>query len=149
MRRLDLCQISGVGLIWSVPIQCQCTNWIPIDCQSNSYCNPIYYKSSANWPTISLLFDTLLFWLGIWEQGRVEFDSGVFPYTQPEQPRVEFCLIVLRIEENIMPIDIQFDVNTNRYPTLCHFSFKFILIVIKCTTNRVPIDKQLSWTNPV
>ena len=53
----------------------------------------------------------MLFWLGIREQGRVEFDSGVFPYTQPEQPRVEFCLIVLRIEENIMQIDIQFDVN--------------------------------------
>ena len=73
----------------------------------------------------------------------------MFPYTQPEQPRVEFCLIVLRIEENIMPIDIQFDVNTNRYPTLCHLSFKFISIVIKCTRNRVPIDKQLRWTNPV
>ena len=52
-----------------------------------------------------------MFLLGIWEQGRVEFDSGVFPYTQPEQPRVEFCLFVLRIKENIMPIEPQFDVN--------------------------------------
>ena len=52
-----------------------------------------------------------MFLLGIWEQGHVEFDSGVFPYTQPEQHRVEFYLIVLRIGENIMLIDIQFDVN--------------------------------------
>ena len=72
-----------------------------------------------------------MFWLGIWEQGRVEFDSGVFPYTQPEQPRVEFCLIVLRIEENITPIDIQLIVN-------------LIPIVIQSTTNECQLTNYLS-----
>ena len=71
-------------------------------------------------------FDRLLFWLGILEQGRVKFDSWVFPYTQPEHPRVKILFACLEKRQTSY---------SNLYSISQHIRINLIPILLLSTTN--------------
>ena len=113
-----------------VPMECHLTaNGVSLDCQSNANWLPILCNLS--YPIQPLIkFDTVFFWLCILEESRVKFDSEVFLYTQPKEPRVKMLLDCFWI---FVSIDIQY------YTTWVTFLYQL-------TSNLIPIDCQWNAT---
>ena len=107
-RPLDYHFIILKRFHWSDVIHSTST-WHPLHIHSTCTQHPIKIHLTSFW---SHLIDTGLFWTCVLEQGRVKFDSGLFQYTGPKQPRAKFCLIVLWISLTSIWIPLHYDLTS-------------------------------------